>query len=104
MPLRYVGTVDEMTPGRVRALQDRLRRERTRRSRSGVWDAKTSRMDDESGFLIALPAPPASASAPLVPVRWQNAMFGLGGLLLGLLVAAGVWWWNRKNKKKRGER
>lgn len=96
MPLRYVGTVDEMTPDRIRNLRGRIQRSRN------VWDAKAERMDDESGFLVALPAPPSSA--PLVPVRWQNAVFGIGGILLGLLVAAAVWWWNkgasRRNRRR----
>ena len=95
MPLRYVGTVDEMTPGRIRNLRGRLQRSR----QNGVWDAKTERLDDESGFLVALPSPAASTPQPLVPVRWQNAVFGLGGLLLGLLLAAAVWWFQKKKKR-----
>lgn len=95
--LRYVGTIDELTPERVRSLRDRLRHQRD------VWDANRGAMADESGLLVKYevdPRPPGLLSS----FRWSTVAAIGGGILLGVLLAGAIWWWNKEQKRNKRRR
>lgn len=102
MALRYVGTIDDLTPERLRQLRTRVKRNRD------VWDAKTERYaEPESGMLVT-----QTSSYSMDPfggistlVNWRTGTAFVLGALAAALVAAIVWWWSRQDKgKKKGKK
>lgn len=105
MALRYVGTIDDLTPERLQRLRSRVKRNR------GVWDAKAERYEPapESGMLVTQTSSSSYSMDPFggisTLVNWRTGTAFVLGALAAALVAAIVWWWNRQDKgKKKGKK
>lgn len=94
-----VGTVGNLDVDRIRAVRERLR-SRAVRARRDVWDADQGRMvePDATAEVGAALAAPVTETALVERSKWQGWAMLLGGVLLGLLVAAAAWWYGKSTK------